>query len=163
MYNIRAPGDNENTRALIYLIVAIVLGLIGGTVCLFFFKLGLFIVGVLGGFALASFIMTWSPNGIFNDNWANILFISVISVVVGVLILFFERPIMIVSTSTFGSYATFVGIDCFARTGFMETASLVLQNENNISSHSAKVYGMLAGTIILAIIGIFYQFKYTKS
>ncbi|PWA00756.1 hypothetical protein BB558_003222 [Smittium angustum] len=152
-YKIRAPLDGENVRAIIYLAIAIVVGLIGGALTLWLYKLGLFILGGLGGFALAAYIMNWSSIGLFNQNWARIVFICAFVIIGGLLVLFFERPVTIISTSIYGSYALFVGIDCFARTGFKESIASVLSKTTNPVKNTAAIYGMLAGTIVLAIIG----------
>ncbi|PVU85593.1 hypothetical protein BB559_006928 [Furculomyces boomerangus] len=162
-YRIRAPLDGENTRAMIYLVVAIVVGLIGGALALWLFKLGLFILGGLGGFALAAYIMNWSSTGLFSQNWVRIVFIVAFVIVGGLLVLFFERPAIIISTSIYGSYALFVGIDCFAKTGFKESVASALSKTVNPVKNTLSVYGMLAGTIVLAIIGALVQFKTTKN
>ncbi|OMJ16876.1 hypothetical protein AYI70_g6320, partial [Smittium culicis] len=113
-YKIRAPNDGENTRAIIYFIVAMLCGVLGGVLCLFLYRVGVFLIGVLGGFALANFILTFSATGVFNQNYARIIFIVVFCIIGGVLTLFMERPAIIASSSVYGSYITFVGIDCFA-------------------------------------------------
>ncbi|PWA01190.1 hypothetical protein BB558_002722 [Smittium angustum] len=161
-YVIRAPLDGENTRAIIYLVVAIAVGLIGGAFALWLYKLGLFILGCLGGFALAAYIMNWSSSGLFSQNWVRIVFIVVFVIIGGLLVIFFERPVTIISTSIYGSYALFVGIDCFAKTGFKESIASVLSKTTNPVKNTATIYGMLAGTIVLAIIGASFQFMVFK-
>ncbi|OMJ21069.1 hypothetical protein AYI70_g3698 [Smittium culicis] len=162
-YKIRAPNDGENTRAIIYFIVAMLCGVLGGVLCLFLYRVGVFLIGVLGGFALANFILTFSATGVFNQNYARIIFIVVFCIIGGVLTLFMERPAIIASSSVYGSYITFVGIDCFAKTGFKESILLIAQGYQSIKGRSSSVYGMLAGTVILAIIGMIVQFRTTKN
>ncbi|PVU85099.1 hypothetical protein BB559_007215, partial [Furculomyces boomerangus] len=125
-YKIRAPLDGENTRSVTYLVVAIVVGLIGGALTLWLYKTNLLIIGGLGGFAVAAYIMSWSSTGLFSQIWVRVVFIVASVIVGGLLVLFLERPAIIISTSIYGSYALFVGIDCFARTGFKESIASVL-------------------------------------
>ncbi|OLY84839.1 hypothetical protein AYI68_g994 [Smittium mucronatum] len=162
-YKIRAPQDGESTRTLIYFIVALAIGCIGGFVCLFLYKVGIFLVGALGGFALANFILTFSSSGIFSQTYARIIFIVVLAAIGGVITLFIERPAIIIGSSAYGSYISFVGIDCFARTGFKESILLVVYGSQSIKGRPAGVYGMLAGTVVLAIMGMLVQFKTTKN
>ncbi|PVZ97050.1 hypothetical protein BB558_007018 [Smittium angustum] len=161
-YWIRAPLNGENTRALIYVVLSIVLGLLGGALALWLYKINLLIIGVLGGFSLAVYIMNWSSTGFFSNNWAKIIFIIAFMIVGGLLVVFLERPAIIGSTSTYGSYSIFVGIDCFTRTGFKESIISVFRKTTNPVKNTPSMYGMLVGTIIFAIIGATIQFKITS-
>ncbi|PVU90596.1 hypothetical protein BB559_004562 [Furculomyces boomerangus] len=162
-YRIRAPQPGENARALIYLIIAIITGFLGGGFAVWSYKFGLFVVGALGGFAVSSYIIAWSGKSLFADNWIRFVFILVFCIIGGFLVVFFERPAMIFCTSIYGSYALFVGIDCFARVGFKELVFSILHNVQAPTKTSPAVYGFLAGTILVSAIGMLFQFKTTKA
>ncbi|KAJ1880907.1 hypothetical protein LPJ66_011413, partial [Kickxella alabastrina] len=57
-YKIRAPLEDEKGRQLWYLGIAAVLGLLGGGLMLFLVNVGVALVGGLGGFALATWILS---------------------------------------------------------------------------------------------------------
>ncbi|KAJ2038552.1 hypothetical protein GGI08_008310 [Coemansia sp. S2] len=77
-------------------------------------------------------------------------------------VFFIERPAIIVASAIWGSYALFVGIDCFARTGFQYTALAFLNTPGAVYETSPKVYAMIAGMAVCAILGIVTQFLTTR-
>ncbi|PWA00783.1 hypothetical protein BB558_003160 [Smittium angustum] len=162
IYWVIPPNKGDNIRELIYLTIGIVLGLIGGALALWLYKTNLLIIGGLGGFALATYVMGWSSTGLFTQNWAKIIFICGFVVVSALLVMFLERPAIILSTSVYGSYAVFVGIDCFAKTGFKESITNVLSKTKAPIKITPSMYGMLVGVVIFAVIGAVVQFKTTS-
>ncbi|PVU94386.1 hypothetical protein BB561_002581 [Smittium simulii] len=163
MYKVRAPTDTEEKRALIYLICSMALGLIGGIVAVALYKVGLFLVGALGGFAIGSYILTWSSVGIFKEKWAQITFVCVLALLAGIIILVIEKPVVIMLTSLQGSYSFFVGVDCFTKTGFKDAMVSVFSDLNRIDDINKKIYIMLGGTALFALIGIIVQFSTNRS
>ncbi|KAJ2063725.1 hypothetical protein GGI17_001511 [Coemansia sp. S146] len=162
-YKIRAPQEDEKGRQLWYLGVAAICGLLGGALLLFLYKVGLALVGALGGFALASWILAMKSGGLIHSDVGRILFI-VAFVLVGMAVVFFiERPAIIVASAIWGSYALFVGIDCFARTGFQYTALAFLNAPGAVYETSPKVYAMIAGMAVCACLGIVTQFWTTRT
>ncbi|KAJ1999384.1 hypothetical protein GGI04_004588 [Coemansia thaxteri] len=160
-YKIRAPHEDEKGRQVWYLGIAAICGLLGGALMLFLYKVGLALVGALGGFALASWILGMKSGGLIHSDVGRILFI-VGFVLAGIIVVFFvERPAIIVASSIWGSYALFVGIDCFARTGFQYTALAFLNAPGAVYETSPKVYAMIAGMAVSACLGIAAQFWLT--
>ncbi|KAJ2787839.1 hypothetical protein GGI15_000408 [Coemansia interrupta] len=157
-YKIRAPREDEKGRQVWYLAIAAVFGLIGGGISMFLFKVGVALVGALGGFALATWILSMKSGGLIHSDVGRILFI-VAMIIVGMLAaLFLQTPAIVVSSSIWGSYALFVGIDCFARTGFQNTALDFLNTPGAVYETSPKVYAMIACMAVSAILGIIVQF-----
>ncbi|KAJ2100806.1 hypothetical protein GGI09_002096, partial [Coemansia sp. S100] len=74
-YKIRAPQEDEKGRQLWYLGIAAICGLLGGALLLFLYKVGLALVGALGGFALASWILAMKSGGLIHSDVGRILFI----------------------------------------------------------------------------------------
>ncbi|KAJ2588506.1 hypothetical protein H4R99_007774 [Coemansia sp. RSA 1722] len=157
-YKIRAPREDEKGRQVWYLAIAAVFGLIGGGLAWFFFNVGIALVGALGGFALATWILAMKSGGVIHSDVGRIIFI-VAMIIVGMLAaLFLKNPAIIVLSSIWGSYALFVGIDCFARTGFQYTALDFLNTPGAVYETSPKVYAMIAAMAVSALLGIIFQF-----
>ncbi|PVV05471.1 hypothetical protein BB560_000003 [Smittium megazygosporum] len=162
LYKIRAPTDTENTRILIYVIGSVVVGIIFGVLAIIFFKVGVFFVGAASGLALGAFILTWSGEGIFHQEWLRIVFLVIFAVIGGVLIVFLEKPIIIIGSSILGAYITFIGIDCFARTGYKDIVANIFRGVTVDIGRDAKVYAMLGGTIAFALVSMFVQFRLSR-
>ncbi|KAJ1955786.1 hypothetical protein EC988_001692 [Linderina pennispora] len=161
-YKIRAPREDEKTREIVYLVVGGVLGLIAGGLLLCLYKVGIAFVGGLGGFALATWILSMKSGSLITSEAGRIVFIVVLIVIGMLLALFLEKPAIIVASAVWGSYALFVGIDCFAKTGFQDTATTFLSAPGATYETSAKVYGMIAGMAVTAVVGIGVQFAINR-
>lgn len=161
-YKIRAPQENEKGRQIWYLGIAAACGVLGGTLMLFLYKVGLALVGALGGFALASWILSMRSGGLIHSDVGRILFIVAMILIAMGIVFFLQRPAIIVASAIWGSYALFVGIDCFARTGFQYTALAFLETPGAAYETSPQVYGMIAGMAVSACLGIVVQFKLTR-
>ncbi|KAJ2295118.1 hypothetical protein IWW55_005550 [Coemansia sp. RSA 2706] len=161
-YKIRPPHDDEHGRQLWYLGIAAILGALGGGLMLFLFKVGVALVGALGGFALASWILAMRSGGVIHSDVGRVLFIVALVVAGMVAALFLQRPAIIVASSVWGSYMLFVGIDCFARTGFQYTALAFLNTPGAAYITSPKVYAMIACMALSALLGVVAQFRLTR-
>ncbi|PIA16546.1 hypothetical protein COEREDRAFT_8334 [Coemansia reversa NRRL 1564] len=161
-YSIRAPLEDEKGRQLWYLAIAAILGVVAGGILLFLYKVGVAFVGALGGFALASWILSMRSGGVIHSDIGRILFIVGLVIVGIVAALFLQRPAIIVASSIWGSYMLFVGIDCFARTGFQFTALTFLNTPGAVYEASPKVYAMIACMALSALLGILMQFRLTR-
>lgn len=75
---------------------------------------------------------------------------------------FVSKFYFLLGTAIPGSYALFFGIDVFTKTGFNNATQMFL-NGNGFYTTSPAVYGMLAGVLVLAIIGILVQFHNSKT
>ncbi|PVV01172.1 hypothetical protein BB560_004420 [Smittium megazygosporum] len=159
MYKIRPPTDTETNIVIYYICAGVGIGALLGRLALICYKVGIFILGVLCGLALGAFILTWSGIGIFHQQWLRILFLAIFAAIGGVLILFLEKPTIIIGSSILGAYITFIGIDCFARTGYKDVFFNILRGVNGGKSHDNKVYAMLGTTVAFALVAIFVQFR----
>ncbi|KAJ1954653.1 hypothetical protein GGI12_005742, partial [Dipsacomyces acuminosporus] len=157
-YKIRPPRQDEKGRAIGYLVGAGVLGLLGGALLIFLYKVGIALLGGLGGFAIASWILSLKSGGLIPSEGGRIGFIIGFVVLGIVAILFLERPAIIVASSIWGAYALFIGIDCFARTGFQDATLTFLKTPGAKFTVTPKVYGMIAGMAVSAVLGIIIQF-----
>ncbi|PVU94385.1 hypothetical protein BB561_002580 [Smittium simulii] len=162
LYQIREPEQLNAARSLLYLVCSGVFGIFGGILSMWVIKLGIFLIGALSGFTISSYILTWSSVGLFREQWVQILFCVIFGIGLGLLALIFEKYIILIGTSLFGTYSLYVGIDCFALTGFKEAVFSVFSNVIRMSDQGGKIYGMLSGASATAIISIIVQFATNK-
>ncbi|KAG0199042.1 hypothetical protein BGX28_007616 [Mortierella sp. GBA30] len=146
----------------IYLGTAGAVGLIGGCLFLCFWRIGFAAIGGVGGFYLAMFILSWSTSGLISNGTGRTIFI-VCCVLVGVVLTFFlERHAVIFGTAIVGSGSFFVGLDNFLYTGYQEAFTAFLSGNHSVlfgGYHvTGKVYGMLAGTLGMMVVGIAFQY-----
>lgn len=121
-------------------------------------RLGLFAIGALLGFTLANFILGLTTNGLIQSDTGRIVFLILMSLAGGIAILFLEKPLLVIGTAFPGAYGAFFGLDIFINTGFKEGMQKFLSG-GGLYVTSAPVYGMLAGVVVLAIIGCVVQFR----
>jgi hypothetical protein len=158
------PSGYGDGRGYILLIVPIVVGILGALLAYSIFRLGLALVGFLGGASLAILILSFGTHGLIQNDWGRLVFIGVLGLVMAIAIQFAERPIVIIATAIAGSLAVFMGLDSFINTGFNQITQLFLFRGIGVEglSHqaTAEVWYMIAATIVLAIIGAVYQAKF---
>ncbi|KAG0301878.1 hypothetical protein BGZ98_007983 [Dissophora globulifera] len=158
-----AAGYGANSQW-VYLGVAGAAGILGGGLFLCFWRLGFAALGAIAGFYFAIFILSWASNGVISNGTGRTIFI-VACVVVGIVLTFFvERHVVILGTAMVGSGSFFVGLDNFVHTGFSDAFIQFLSGKKTgfISTTgytvSGKVYGMLAGTLAMMVIGACFQY-----
>jgi hypothetical protein len=144
--------------------VAGVVGIIGGALFLCFWRLGFAALGGIAGFYFAIFVLSWASNGLISNGTGRTIFI-IVCVIIGVLMTFFvERHVVILGTALVGSGSFFVGLDNFVLTGFSDAFIQFLSGKKNgfvggDGYHvSGKVYGMLAGTLAMFVLGACFQY-----
>lgn len=98
------PDGGYPHRDTMYICICLAVGLVVGCLLLWFHRVGLFVIGALGGFSLALIILSWKSGGVIPSKAGRIVFISVCSVGGGILILFFDKIVCIVSTALVGSF-----------------------------------------------------------
>ncbi|KAJ1961409.1 hypothetical protein H4R35_007446, partial [Dimargaris xerosporica] len=157
---VHPPGDSAG-RTVGYIIAGSVCGVIGGILFACVWWLGLAGVGSLGGIALATLILSLKDGSLIQSPIGRGFFVAGLAALAIVLIFVLEKYIVILSTSFFGSLATFVGIDCFAKTGFRFILFLVLTAHSDSLKYydvNSKVYGMIGGAVAMTAVGCVIQF-----
>ncbi|KAI9091739.1 hypothetical protein DFS34DRAFT_584369, partial [Phlyctochytrium arcticum] len=151
-------------RDVVYLVVAIVAGLLIGSLFVCVWRLGLAAIGGLLGFSLAMMVLSLKEGGLIPEGIGRTIFIIVMVIAFGVLILFAERPLLIIGTSVAGSFALFLGIDTFAKAGLLDAVNQFIAGAKNgvIYTPTKYVYAELAGIVILSFIGIGVQWYATR-
>ncbi|KAF9414632.1 hypothetical protein BGZ94_000329 [Podila epigama] len=156
-----SQGYGSNAKW-VYLGVSGALGLIGGALFLCFWRLGFAAIGGVAGFYLAMFILSWSSTGVISSGVGRSIFIAAL-VIIGIILSFFlERPVVVIGTAIVGSGSFFVGLDNFVQTGFSDAFTAFLGGNHGALFGSydvtGKVYGMLAGTLGMMVVGACFQF-----
>ena len=166
MYAILTSAGVEDDLVVVF--VSLGVGLVVGVLTLALFRclmsVCLFLLGFLVGFVFAIWIQSWAEGGLIeNDAWKWV-FIVVCALIVGLLTSAFQKLFIIIGTSFYGSYFVFYGIDVFVQTGYSQNMETILSGKNDAPQEFGKeIYGMLIGTVLLAIVGVFVQIKYTAS
>ncbi|KAF9325615.1 hypothetical protein BG006_010889 [Podila minutissima] len=148
----------------IYIGVSGAAGLIGGAFSICFWHLGFAAIGGVAGFYLAMFILSWSSSGVISSGIGRTIFI-IAFVIIGIVLTFFvERHVVILGTAIVGSGSFFIGLDNFINTGFSEAFTAFLGGNHTALIGgggyvvTGKVYGMLAGTLGMMVIGACFQY-----
>jgi Domain of unknown function (DUF4203) len=103
------PSGGYANRDTVLLLGPLAIGLIGALLSLKLVRFGISVIGALGGAALALFILSWKSDGLISSEAGRIIFICLCAVIGSLVIHWFEKPVVIVSTSMLGSYLTFNG------------------------------------------------------
>ncbi|KAF9350647.1 hypothetical protein BGX26_011216 [Mortierella sp. AD094] len=148
----------------IYLGVAGAAGLLGGGLFLCFWRLGFAALGAIAGFYFAIFVLSWASSGVISNGTGRTIFI-IACVIVGIVLTFFvERHVVIIGTAIVGSGSFFIGLDNFVHTGFSDAFIEFLSGKKtgfiggDGYTVSGKVYGMLAGTLAMMVVGACFQY-----
>ncbi|KAF9171874.1 hypothetical protein BGX21_011077 [Mortierella sp. AD011] len=160
--NLEPSNGYGSNSEWVYIGVSGAVGLLGGLLFLCLWRLGFAAIGGIAGFYLAIFILSWTSSGVISNGTGRTIFI-VAFVIIGIILTFFlDRHIIILGTAIVGSGSFFVGLDNFIRTGFSEAFTAFLAgNHSAFSSEynvTGKVYGMLAGTLGMMVVGACFQY-----
>ncbi|KAG0032776.1 hypothetical protein BGZ81_010061 [Podila clonocystis] len=155
------PATGYGTNAQwIYIGVAGAAGILGGALFICFWRLGFAAIGAVGGFYLAIFILSWAKNGVISSGVGRTIFI-IVCVIIGIVLTFFvERHVVILGTAIVGSGSFFVGLDNFVHSGFSTAFTLFLSGKKIGEGYEVtpKMYGMLAGTLAMMVVGACFQY-----
>ncbi|CAO3583525.1 unnamed protein product [Absidia cylindrospora] len=157
---INAKDDYGSNTATILLVVSVIVGILAGLLLSCCFFLAVYLVGALLGFFAALWLLSWVTNGVIQSNWGRAILIIVFVIVGIVLMAFFERILMVIATAFIGSFAIFIGIDVYLKTGFVESVISFLRARSTsiIAEATPQLRGMLGGCLGLAIVGALIQF-----
>ncbi|RIA84463.1 hypothetical protein C1645_784020 [Glomus cerebriforme] len=147
----------------IVLVVSLAIGFVVGLLFMCCSTIAIWVLGALGGYTLAMFILAFRSGGVIHSNAGRIIFIVVLTVLGLLLACFFKNTLVILATAFIGAYAIILGIDLFVRTGFAQSVRTFMTSHDIPYETNRNVYLMLGGMIILFIIGTIFQFRYHKN
>ena len=140
----------------IAIVAAVVGGLLGGALVVAVYFLGVFVLGALGGWVIYSMISQAFGNE------AHIVLLVLLAILGGVLALFFQKFIIIVSTAFFGSWLVVSG-------GFSLLGSEL--GPFDLFYYPIRLLRPVGGTgtiivicwVALGILGAIFQFRFSDS
>ncbi|KAI8614780.1 hypothetical protein BC830DRAFT_1169118 [Chytriomyces sp. MP71] len=155
--SINAGRDaNSQIADWVFIVSAILSGLLGGFLFVFLWKVGLFFLGAGLGFCLAALI-AFALQNVWHNSTAKYIFLGVLALIGGIAILFFEVPVLVLSTSVIGAYWSFVGLDVFVRTGFFGVVVSISHGDVTVFTTTNSWVWMLIGCLVLALVGVAVQ------
>ena len=141
--------------ALVVVISATIGGIVVAGLLSSVFRLGIFVIGALLGYMLYTFFIS---SGLL---LANPILLVLISCVGGLIALFLERPMVILSTAVSGAFLVAWG-STFMLGVTVDILKYLEQPELLKTEVDANVYIVLGLWAVLSLVGIFVQFRYTN-
>ncbi|KAF9135932.1 hypothetical protein BGW39_009906 [Mortierella sp. 14UC] len=142
---------------LYYFWVWLTAGLTGAILSFRYWDLGVTFSGVFGGFAVSMGIIAIANIAI--GNAGRYVLLGVLMFGGAALATFFERFFIILSTSFGGAYVFMFGVDQFAQVGYREMVVIFDFTGKTLTYHPSRdVYLMIGFSIVLAALGIFWEY-----
>ncbi|KAJ1980203.1 hypothetical protein H4R34_002536 [Dimargaris verticillata] len=161
---IRPAATDDIARRVIYMVVAMLLGLIFGFFYFFCDWLGLFGIGGVGGFCVAMMLLALHDNGLLQDNSSRGIFIAVWALAFGLLIFVFTEWTLKAATVIAGAYLMVLGVDLFARIGFSDHLTAFTHATVSDFYHPTRAAtALIAVWIILLPLGLVIQHFTTRA
>ncbi|KAI8871118.1 hypothetical protein GQ42DRAFT_109169, partial [Ramicandelaber brevisporus] len=157
---VKRPEATDRQKYVVYFAVSLSLGFVLGILFACVWFLGLAAIGALGGLTFGMFLIGLKDGFLIPSKGGRIALLIAMVVVDIVLIFILEKHIVILSTAGSGSWILFNGIDLFAQTGFKNIVSSLTNAAQTGTPYkpNAKVYGMIAGCVLLFILGSVIQY-----
>ncbi|KAK3830319.1 MAG: hypothetical protein J3R72DRAFT_455918 [Linnemannia gamsii] len=140
-----------------YFWVWLVAGLTGALLSFRYWDLGVTFSGIFGGFAVSMGIIAIANIAI--GNAGRYVLLGVLMIGGAAFATFFERLFIILSTSFGGAYVFMFGVDQFAQVGYREMLVIFDFTGKTLTYHPSRdVYLMVGFSVVLAALGIFWEF-----
>jgi hypothetical protein len=148
-------GNISDSQMIGIILGSIIAGVIGGGLSFCLYQLGVVILGFIGGFALATLILSGVTS--LNSYWASLGIIIAVGVIVGVITFIFKNLMIVITTSFIGSQALMIGVDAIANKGYSQFAQIT--PELQTVTMTPVLWSMLGSSIAITIVGIVFQYK----
>eukprot|EP00732_Lithocolla_globosa_P005223 Lithocolla_globosa_v1_NODE_5264_length_1272_cov_17.329499.p1 type:complete len:244 gc:universal NODE_5264_length_1272_cov_17.329499:982-251(-) len=136
-------------------------GVVLGALLVMLYKTSVFLVGGICGLTFGVWFLTWfeiQQGEVIEKDYWKWTFLGVVSLICAILTLIIDKFFLVLSTSWFGAYLTFWGVDIFAQTGFTEAFKQILTQEHDeFYEYSDGVYAMMCGAFALFLVGVLVQ------
>lgn len=142
-------GFSPTALQLIIVGISLAAGFVGGVLLVCCWGVGVYVIGILGGYIAASLLIGAIPTPL--SQVVKIVIIVVFSIIGVVLIHIFERPIIIGATSVAGAYVTVLGIDMVLNKGL----AYDMRHQDEAPSADSR-YEVIAA-LGLAFFGMLFQ------
>lgn len=151
------PYTSFSDPNLVTWIVAVILGLIGATICLYAWKIGVYVGAGLGGYALMAYILSLGVGRKIESEIGRHAAIA-IGVGAGVIAAIFLEDLAIIAASAItGAVSVAIGVDCYLNLGLRTLLYEMAIHRSFIVTVDGPIYYMLAGTCALAVLGAVVQ------
>jgi hypothetical protein len=158
--------DSDDLRSTIYIIVISAIGFVGGLLAVVFWRVGLTVIGALSGLVITLFILALAPNGLIQNNVGRALLIVAMVLICSFLVNRFQRPAIIVATSTSGAFSIGLGLDLVIGSQLAVSVAAFLaggdEKPDAVYNADAKTYVVLGIIAITAVGGMLIQFRFHK-
>jgi len=142
--------------------IPIAAGFVGGCIVLGVIKLGFFLVGAMVGTVLSFMIFAVVGNHFGTHAFIiRLVILGVLALFCGAMVVWQEKKLIIIMSAIGGSYAIFAGADHWVKSGYV-SAILGVFNTDTLPKGNLKLYIMLGGTILVALMGLLFQFVTDK-
>lgn len=141
------------------------LGLLGVIIYALFWNISIYLVGALGGFTLAMYILCCRPNLLITQVVARAAFLVAFPFFISFITFFAERYVLLFTFSFVGSYCFIVGIEFLAHTGYLAGIKSILdgnQYHRVVYTIPRNVIILIAFIPIIFLISFAWQFMYNK-
>jgi hypothetical protein len=145
-------GANYTSNMIVLVILAIFGGMIGASLSVAFYYIGLFLLGALAGWQLG-FLIAMAINIEFV-----IIIPIIVAMIAGILACFFQKPIIIISTALIGGWSVVTGGFYFFGTGIIPT-DLFRDPFMLVESLRETNPVVILAWIALSIAGMIFQFS----
>jgi len=147
-------------------VLSVIAGIIGGSLFRLLKSVGVFLFGTLLGILLTTLLFGATPLGSVQlQGLIQLLIILGVGIVTGILTLALSRPLLIIGTSFNGAFLIGNVIDSrWIQSGVSELLVEILRDITkhiDFDTSNLRAYGVLGGVLVLGIIGVIVQWKYT--
>lgn len=145
------------------LLVCLAVGVVAAVLGLWMWMLALVVMGALGGFTMAMYMLSWRGGRLMEEHVSRPVFIAAVTVLGGLVAIVYERGIIALATCIIGSVSLCSGLDVFAETGFNEMMQAFLKNSSSFSNLDGTTYTLLGSCAVVAFLGMTVQLSITGS
>ncbi|KAI9472204.1 MAG: hypothetical protein EXX96DRAFT_583255 [Benjaminiella poitrasii] len=141
------------------------LGILGAIIYAIFWNVSIYLVGALGGFALAMYILCCRADLLITQVVARAALLVALPVFMTFVTFFAEQYILLFTFAFSGSYCFVVGIEFLAHTGYLAGIKSVLDGNpyhRVIYAISRNVIIMIAFIPIIFLISFIWQYMYNR-
>lgn len=151
------PSMDTITAQWICFAVGLILGLVTGAFFVWAKVLGTGLIGFAFGFVVGVNldIVIAHLVGSSYPNWAHYVVVYGCAVILCLIAMKFNKPLVILSTAGMGAFSICYGVANLSKTW----PSSLNGDYSNIDVNDAAVWGWMAGSVVLALLGAFVQWK----
>jgi len=147
------PAGPNPKEGIIYLGTLFGTGLLGGLLLAIIGHRMIPLVGLLGGFVLSHIVRTALP---LIPVWIHIVLLVVFCIIGLILIVYRQRPTVILVTSISGAFVAMIGVDLVVGSGLIYHG--VDRDVDGKESVNTEALAELGGMLVMALLGMIFQF-----